>query len=567
MFPILLRPQILSFKNRLLHKERSSGLFNREVTVIALSILLVFAIYWGTCGFLVKLQSHEQFSPVLIARILSLSFLSFFWLLLFSNSVTALGFFFGSNDLPLILTSPISAWELYVARLIQTAVSSGWMFLMFFLPAAMAMSDVFNLPVLFIVFAVLVCLPFLIIPAACASLFVTLFVNIFPADRIKDLVITLAFLGVVVLIYIGHSSNLDISMDKNRLDILVSSMLSVKDPNPFWLPSRWAADILSGFLSNTPGDLLSRWALLLGVTGISMLVGYLAFARLFFRGWGLITRSNRVHESHGSKAGELFSRLVFPFRPQMRAVMLKEFSIFVRDASQSLQMIILLMLTFVYLYNFRALRAISIFSDEAYSWWQAVLALANIALGGCVVSAICTRFVYPAISLEGPSYSMIRFTPLSIKQIVRYKFFTWYIPISLVAVVLLVSGAWAVQAPVETVVLSAITAIALSAGIVGLGIGVGAVYVKFDWESPTQVTASFGSLVYMFLAFAVSMITMIPVSFLCVISCVPNFAEQIRHSDLLFAQGCAYFLIFFVNIAAAKRALRAGCESLAELER
>ena len=240
---------------------------------------------------------------------------------------------------------------------------------------------------------------------------------------------------------------------------------------------------------------------------------------------------------------------------------------FMRDPAQALQLFFLLVLSLLYLYNFKALRMSSTLSPEIMNWWEAVLAIANVTLGGCVISAIGTRFVFGTVSMEGRSYSILRSLPLSLSQILRYKFYFWLMPFFIIASVLFVSGAMAVRTAPEAVAASFVFALALSIGIVGLGVGIGAVYARFDWDSPAEISASFGSLVYMVLSMVLIFLTMIPAGFVFVLTCVPNFSALLSSNDLYIVHGCSYFLAFFINISVARRALRAGRLALGDLER
>ena len=194
------------------------------------------------------------------------------------------------------------------------------------------------------------------------------------------------------------------------------------------------------------------------------------------------------------------------------------------------------------------------------------MAMANVALGGCVIGAIATRFVYPSVSLEGRAYSILRQAPLSAKQFLRTKFFIWVWPIAVLSSVLLLSGALAVQSSIHSILFTIAIACCLSIGIVGLGIGVGAIYVRFDWDVPEQVTASFGSLVYMFLTLTVITVTMVPAALAFVFTSVPSIAANLSGLQYLFILCFSLSLILFCNIFVARWAINSGAQTLSKLE-
>ncbi|MCB0322958.1 MAG: hypothetical protein KDD69_05270 [Bdellovibrionales bacterium] len=562
----LLKPHLLSAKNRLIQECRTRWL-NRDVIVILVSILVMVGIYLGTSNFLRVVRDHPAYDPLLPARLLGICFLAFFLLLLFSNTIAALGYLFSAQDLPLLLTLPIRRSKLYFSRLVEILLTSSWMFLLFSLPALFAFSSALELPWEFLPLSLLLFVPFLLIPAALGSILVILFVNIISPHRIRDLLVLVAFALVITILYLNHGSQAYLSTEQEKLDHLVQFLYIMEDPQPVWSPAKWLTDILAGYLIEaTPPAWLSATLLVSTAIGLCSL-GYLLFDTFFQRGWSIASNSERRLRVYRTGMSDTIGRILIPFNPQLRAICYKEARTFIRDTVQSLQLLMLLMLTFIYLYNFRALRIASQFDSEGLAWWQVILSIANVAFGACVVSAIATRFVFPSLSLEGRAYILVRCSPLSIEQLLQNKFRTWLLPIGLLAIILLVSGTWAIQATLQTVVATALIAIAVSIGIVGLAVGVGAVYARFDWESPTQVTASFGSLVYMLLALGSVITTIVPVGFMFVLTSVPGFIEQMSTRDYRLAITCSLLLVFFINYAVAKRALAAGAQRLRDMER
>lgn len=563
---VLLKPHFFTLKNRFILESKRRFL-NRDLIVIAISLLIVYAIYFGTASFLSQLRAHPQYDAILPARLMSICFLAFFMLLLFSNSIAALGYLFSAKDLPLLLSAPVAGTRLYFSRLLAIIITSSWMFLLFSLPALVGYYEAMDLPWTFLPHAFLLIVPFLLIPASLGVIFIVLFVNIIPPHRIRDILVVLAFVIIAIVLYINHGVEPHLSTEEEKLNDLFQFLYFAHDPQPVWSPARWITQILSSYTSTQSKSTILPTVLLLSSALGTTSLGFLLFDSLFHRGWSKSMHSRRTLRVYETGIGSLLGRILIPFSPQLRALCFKEARTFIRDTVQSLQLLMLLMLTFIYLYNFRSLRVASNFNAEGLSWWQVILSIANVSFGACVVSAIATRFVFPSISLEGRAYHIVRSTPLSIPQLLRYKFFTWYVPMSILCAVLLVSGSLAIQANLETILATFAISFAISGGITGLAIGIGAVYSSFDWDSPSQVTASFGSLVYMLLAIGTIIVTIIPCAFIYVLTCVPTFVSQMSERDYLVALACSAFLVVAINLAAAKRAISAGTVRLRDLEK
>ena len=86
--------------------------------------------YWLTT----QLAAYEEFGDYLLRLGLSWLFLSFLAFLAFSGIVTALSTFFLSDDLRLLMTSPIAARRLFAARFTRTLGSASWMVVIFMTP-------------------------------------------------------------------------------------------------------------------------------------------------------------------------------------------------------------------------------------------------------------------------------------------------------------------------------------------------------------------------------------------------------------------------------------------------
>lgn len=560
---VLLKHHLLSAKNRFLARTR----YNRPIGITILSILMMYGIYVVLHSFLRKVSNDADFGPLLSQRFLSLSLAALLTLLLVSNFISALANLFSGKDLELLLTLPISSVRLFLARLCETVFNSSWMFLFFALPAVLAYRRALDLPWTFVLTAFAVTVPLLLIPAAIGVAGVVIFVNIIPAHRMKDLLAVSACICVAFFLIFGSTMSPHVTQDDAKLRDLVYAVVVMEDTAPAWSPATWATDVLSSYLPQEPAAGSLPVLLLISTALGTLAFAYLLFDLLFLRGWNLSLHSSPGHKFHGTLIGTKLSRQLLPLAPHFRALLYKEARTFVRDSTQSLQLLFLLMLTFVYLYNFRALQSIASLQPNVQHWWDLVLCISNIALGTCIVAAISTRFVFPTVSLEGRGYSILRSAPVSIHGLLWNKFLIWIFPISAVSATLLVSGAWAIGVSPHTVALCAVLSLALSIGIVGTGIGVGAVFAKFDWDTPTEIAASFGSLVFMLLSLVVLFITLIPASLLIACSSVPAITRHSGSSDFMIVYGAGLFLVFLINIVAAKRAINVGAQSLLERER
>ena len=90
---------------------------------------------------------------------------------------------------------------------------------------------------------------------------------------------------------------------------------------------------------------------------------------------------------------------VLPFSPVRRQLLVKDLKIFLRDVSQWSQLLLLLALVLIYLYNFRVLDLGRI--PYMTGFVKNVYAFVNLGMAGFVLATVAVRFVFPMVSAGG----------------------------------------------------------------------------------------------------------------------------------------------------------------------
>ena len=142
----------------------------------------------------------------------------------------------------------------------------------------------------------------------------------------------------------------------------------------------------------------------------------------------------RVQQGAGSAQGALHAvalldRLagLLPLSPVRRHLLIKDLKVFLRDVSQWSQLLLLLALMLVYLYNFRVLDLDRI--PYMSGVLKNVYAFLNLAMAGFVMATVAVRFVFPAVSAEGAAFWIIRTAPISLQDFLWSKFWTGLVPV------------------------------------------------------------------------------------------------------------------------------------------
>jgi len=228
----------------------------------------------------------------------------------------------------------------------------------------------------------------------------------------------------------------------------------------------------------------------------AMVIARMAFGRYYFRGWSKAQEARKARFTK-LRSVEVLSRML-PVRSVTRHLLIKDLKVFLRDTSQWSQLLLLMALVLVYLYNFRVLDLeripyMSGLVKNAY-------AFVNLGMAAFVLSAVAVRFVFPAVSAEGAAFWVIRSSPISMRDFLWSKFWTALVPLVLLTVALTVVSNEFLGAEKFLKILTALAILVMTFALVGLAAGMGARYPRFYAESTTQVAGSYGGIAFMVLA-------------------------------------------------------------------
>jgi ABC-2 type transport system permease protein len=179
----------------------------------------------------------------------------------------------------------------------------------------------------------------------------------------------------------------------------------------------------------------------------------------------------------------------------MRAIIVKDLKLFFRDSSQWSQLFLIFALMVVYIYSFKLLPLERAAMPSFYL--QNLISFLNLGMVGFVTASIAIRFVFPAVSLEGASFWIIRSAPLSLRDFLWAKFWSSLLPLILLSEILIVLSNTLLKVTPFMMWLGIITVFLMTFGITALGVGLGAVFPRFRHENAAQIPTGFGGIVYM----------------------------------------------------------------------
>jgi ABC-2 type transport system permease protein len=491
-FPYLLLPSFWASRNRARQRERGDGTRAWFFGVIALGV--AGAIFGGAFWLTGMLADYAEFGDYLLRLGLSWLFLTFLSFLAFSGIVTALSTFFLSDDLRLLFAAPVAARRLFHARFLRTVAQSSWMVIVFIVPVLGGVGIAHCAPLAYYPMAVLSVTPFVMIPVAIGAAVTLLLVNIFPARRARDILMLMGLLFAGSLVLLLRMIQPEQLLRVESLPDITDFFATLQSPATPLLPSFWAAEAVFASLQGRI-DVLHLAALWTTAFALLVLVGA-AYERWHFTGFSKAQEGRKVRFTQLALLDRAARAL--PLGTVQRHLLVKDLKLFLRDVSQWSQLLLLLALVLVYLYNFRVLDLDRI--PYMSGMIKNVYAFVNLAMAGLVMSTVCARFVFPAVSAEGAAFWIIRTAPISLRAFLWSKFWIGLLPVFVLTEGLTVAANYFLGIDPLLRLVSAIAVFFMALALVGLATGLGARYPRFNAENPSQVAGSYGGVAFMILA-------------------------------------------------------------------
>ena len=492
VFPYLLLPSLWASRNRAHRRER--GDLVRALTFGGIGASVGVAIFAGSFWLTWQLADFGELGDYLLRAGLSWLFLTFLSFLAFSGLVTALATFFLSADLRLLLAAPVASRRLFYARFVRTVGQASWMVVVFLVPVLLAVGIARCAPYSFYAIAILTIVPFAVIPVVIGSAVTFALVNVFPARRARDFLMVTGLLfaaSIVILIrYIRPERLLRVE----SLPDITAFFATLQSPITPLLPSFWAAETLFASL-NGGRDLLHFFALWTTAASLTLVLRA-THERWHFSGFSNAQEARKSRFTKLQTLEGVANRL--PISSVRRHLLLKDAKVFFRDVSQWSQLLLLVALMLLYLYNFRVLDLDRI--PYMSGVIKNVYAFVNLGMTGLVMATVAVRFVFPSVSSEGAAFWIVRSAPIGLRDFLWSKFWIGLVPVLVLTEALTIVGNYLLGVDPFLAAIAPIVVLLMSLALVGLATGLGARYPRFAADSATQVAGSYGGIAFMVMA-------------------------------------------------------------------
>jgi ABC-2 type transport system permease protein len=491
----LIKPRLLSAKNNGFSKNKKGG-WKKIAVLGSVGTLFWAGVFFVSLRVLYYFKSIEQLGDILAFKLLSMLTITIFSLIIFSSIITSLSKLYLSKDLRLVTSTPVASYKIFIARWFESTIDSSWMVVVYSLPILISYGIVFKTGVFYYTTAGLSVLFLLVSGCAISVVLVMLAVVIVPASRIRGI-----FVFVGLMLFIGLYLAFRILKPERLVDpeVFATTLMyikSLKTPSSPYLPSTWAFDGMKAALSGEFLQGIFHLSILFFFTAAMICLCVMIANAIYFKG---ISKTQAARMKFLKQRG-LTNKLVFFLPGPTRAFFVKEIKNFLRDQTQWSQLFLLGALIIIYVYNFSVLPIEK--SPIPTFYLENILSFLNMGLALFVLTAITARFAYPAVSIEGEAFWLVRSSPISKKTYLWIKFFIYFVPLLVLTEILIVATNILLNVTTFMMILSTVTVFFMVPGIVSLGVGLGAAFPDFKSENPVQAVSSFGGFVFMVLCAA-----------------------------------------------------------------
>ncbi len=473
----------------------------------------VFLLARATTSYMLQQAHIGQF---LFHRFLSMLLYVFFITVNLGNIIVCYATLYRSEEVTFLLGLPIAHERVFLIKFIDNFFYSSSTLTLLGLAMLLGYGSCFRLPWYYYFFGMFgVFFPYMLIAAMLAVVVLMGLIRVASRIGIRWLLATIVagYIGAIFL-YFHFSNPILIVKEVMKHYPNVNEYFGYLDP-PFvrYLPNHWVSEIMYWAVTGNPARGIPDFVMLMVALSCLAIIVW-AMARLYYyRSWTALSDARAMR---GSRTG-VFRLKMLEFgsprliSPQADALLRRDFWLFIREPSQWLHLLLMVLLMAIFVVSLNSLEL-----KMTQPFLQAVSYTVVFLFDGFLLAAVSLRFVFPSVSLEGDAFWCVRAAPVSLRRLYWYKFLMFFLLIFLLGELLAFLSSGLVRDRGVLLWVSVASAAFIALAQTALNLGAGAYFATFREKNPIRIASSqgasltfLGSMIY--LAFLMT-ILIIPVN-------------------------------------------------------
>ncbi len=530
---------LLKYKFLMLRNTISKYSGDKKIKFLLIAVLGIL-FFLGEYRFFYKifnyLQEEVEFlSKHLTIQLINIMNLTFLSMLFFSNLTNSIYYFYISDDIELILSYPIKTKTFILIRYLLNTIVSSWMVIFAMIPFYLAIFKVFNFGLISLLLILLLYIFFFFMQSSLGCIITILIVNYFPAKRAYQILWSISALFIAAIFIIIRLIKPERLFRPVTEKEFMNFLKSIEVPDYPYLPSTWITKAFSNITFEKNFNEYLFYFVLTFIFTLSCFGLFYYFSNHIYSHSFSRSRSNFTKKKIAKSPLDFIVKHL-PLKKGNKEIFLKDLKEILRDTGQWSQLLLLMGLVFVYLFSVKSLPIQHVITMN-------MVAFFNVGILEFIMAALINRFVFPVFSQEGKVMWVVKTFPISMKDIFFSKFLLYSCPLLIFGIVLSVFSNELLKVDKFIYFFTLINVSTMSLTLIFFGLTFGIIYPKFKFSNVTEVSFSYGGIVYM-------LVSMLYIGFSLIIQAGPVYSYL---KSKLFAQAINYkyfilsFGIFFIS--------------------
>ncbi len=480
---------------------------NWQTQIKNISSLLIFGgfavgVFLISRASTLYLLTEAHIGQFLFHRFLSMLLYVFFITVNLGNMIVCYATLYRSQEVSFLMAMPVTHAKIFLIKFVDNFFYSSTTLSLVGFAVLLGYGSCFDLPWWhYLVTIFLVLLPFMLIAGIIAVMVLMLLIKVAARIGIRWL------LAIIITLYL--SIIYAYFKVTNPVELVGEVMKHYPDVNEYfgyldpplvhYLPNHWVTEFfywsINGDATRATANLSLLFFTMLGLIVVAALIG----RRYYYESWLAASDAQTMRGPSRKpvrwKVFEFGQRSFF--RPQTDAIMKRDVWLFLREPSQWLHMLLMMVLLCIFLISMSSLEL-----RLTQPLLQAVSFLVVFLFNGFLIASIALRFVFPAVSLEGEAFWVVRTSPYSLKELYWQKFTFAFLLLFALAEFLSVLSIGMLRSDLVLIELAAVSTGFITLTLTSLNLGAGTYFAAFKEKNPIRVASSQGASV----TFLVSML-------------------------------------------------------------
>ncbi|MCS7227862.1 MAG: hypothetical protein NZ839_02735 [Endomicrobia bacterium] len=396
--------------------------FATKTERIRFIFLTIIGIFFFLSSYIISYQVVIYIStlPVIgslfTIRILALAFLSSFIMLIFSSLMVTFSTMYDNEDIQFLLFLPLNPNIIFIYKFMFTFFHSCWMIVIILVPFVVAFAVVKNfiLSGYFILMISIIAKIFIAVTTGVSTSILLSY--LFPSKKLKNIVLVIIIIVSAIFYSFLRLGEPEKLLSPDRFQELVEYLDFMSKPVAQWLPSWWVSEIFRGFMIKDTSIIVENLLKLLFISFIMFVILFLFIRQLFYLS---LFPNVKVKQNKYLKENDIY--ITKNIQPLFHTIAKKEIKLLLREPVQWVQLVIVVALTIIYVFNISKL-------PIEFKYVKITVSFLNIGGIMFILTAIVLRFIFVQPSLEYKMFWLIKSLPVKLRDIFITKFFV-YLPI------------------------------------------------------------------------------------------------------------------------------------------